>query len=87
MKYYKFYKNTYLKKIANTLTSEQITKVYTTGYPVDGPMFVPCEFISDELYKECKDFEEMNEVYTKMQEEICRQEGFCHLYNPYSVMY
>jgi hypothetical protein len=34
-----------------------------------------------------KEIEEMNEVYTHMQEDICRQEGFCHLYNPYSVMY
>ena len=56
MKYYKFYKSTYLKKIVNTLSSEQITKVYTSGYPIDNPVFVPCEFISDELYKECKDF-------------------------------
>ena len=42
MKYYKFYKSTYLKKIANTLTSEQITKVYISGYPTDCPIFVPC---------------------------------------------
>lgn len=34
-----------------------------------------------------KEIEELNEAYTQMQEEICRKEGFCHLYNPYSVMY
>ena len=34
-----------------------------------------------------KDIEEMNEVYIQMQEEICRQQGFCNLYNPYSVIY
>ena len=63
MKYYKFYKSTYLKKIANTLTSEQITKIYTNGYPIDSPVFVPCEFVSDELYKECKDFEDKLNPY------------------------
>lgn len=57
MKYYKFYKSTYLKKIANTLTSEQVAKVHTSGYPVDGPVFVPCEFVSDSLYKECEELE------------------------------
>lgn len=63
MKYYKFYKSTYLKKIVNTLTSEQITKIYISGYPVDCSVFVPCDFISDELYKECKDFEDKLNPY------------------------
>lgn len=63
MKYYKFYKSTYLKKIVNTLTSEQITKVYTSGYPINDNVFVPCEFISDEVYKECKAFEDKLNPY------------------------
>ena len=63
MKYYKFYKSTYLKNIVNTLTSEQITKVYTSGYPINDHVFVPCEFVSDELYKECKDFEDKLNPY------------------------
>ena len=63
MKYYKFYKSTYLKKIVNTLTSEKITKVYTSSYPINDHVFVPCEFVSDELYKECKDFEDKLNPY------------------------
>ena len=63
MKYYKFYKSTYLKNIVNTLISEQITKVYTSGYPINDHVFVPCEFVSDELYKECKDFEDKLNPY------------------------
>lgn len=34
-----------------------------------------------------KEIEEKYEAYTQKQEAIYRQEGFCHLYNPYSVMY
>ena len=63
MKYYKFYKSTYLKNIVNMLISEQITKVYTSGYPINDHVFVPCEFVSDELYKECKDFEDKLNPY------------------------
>jgi len=58
MKYYKFYLSTFTKKIADTLTAEQYVKCHKSGYPVDGPVFVPCEFISKELYKECKDYED-----------------------------
>lgn len=63
MKYYKFYKSTYLKKIASTLTSEQLTKVHTNDYPVDGPVFVPCEFVNDSLYRECKELEDKLNYY------------------------
>ena len=63
MKYYKFYKSTYFKKIVNKLTYEQITEVYISGYPMDGLIFIPCEFVSDEFYKECKDFEDKLNPY------------------------
>lgn len=57
MKYYKFFLKTFVDKIVQILTDEQYSKCYRTGYPVDGPVFVPCDYISDKFYKELEDYE------------------------------
>lgn len=57
MKYYKLYLRTFLDKVVKTITHEQLANCYKTGYPVDGPVFVPCDYISDEFYKELEDYE------------------------------
>lgn len=65
IKYYKFHLSTYLDNIANTLSFDQRTNVHSSGTNLNGPVFVPADYISDELYDKCVEIENSLRTHKK----------------------